>query len=65
MSDASAGGPFGSDRSSGHASSRHRRLIDGDIVEVVGPAGGVYTCLTVAGAEKSIPQIDAIELRIL
>lgn len=40
------------------------RVIDGDIVEFVGPAAGVYSYLTVAGAEKSVPQIDALELRI-
>ncbi len=40
------------------------RLLEGDIVDFVGPGAGIYEYLTVLGDENDVPAIEAIDLRI-
>lgn len=40
------------------------RVLEDDIVEFVGTGAGIFTYTTVLGADKDVPQIDALRLRI-
>ena len=39
-------------------------MLDGDLVKFVGTGGEMYSYVTVLGADKQVPQVDALAFRV-